>query len=133
MRVSGLSVARNAFKGLILVALMTLSLIVWHSITYGTRFDYVCGVIFMTKDAVLRHIFFGLFMSGKCIWIFLESNGVGVSEAALSFHYPIPQEIVRQVAVVAGRGILVAALHPTLIDLIHHVAVFTGRGIGAEV
>src|SRR5579871_943224 len=79
---------------------------------------------------------------GNCVIEFCDFNRVGkmaggeikgMPEAVICFDRVFPDEVVRSVAVVAGRGGVMARFKPGVVLCLHDVAVRAGRGIVGQV
>lgn len=73
----------------------------------------------------------GLNLDG--VVVVLEREGDRMEEAIVALRDPFPNKVMGQVAVVAGRNVMVAALLPRIEVVLHYVAVCTRSGIIAEV
>lgn len=63
----------------------------------------------------------------------LESKGPAVMEPVVSFGVPFPDKVVRDMAVVTDRNVLVPALRPAFIYRIHNVAILAGIRVVAKI
>lgn len=63
----------------------------------------------------------------------LESKGVAVMKTIAGLGEPLANKVMRNVTVIAGRHMLMAALVPAFINGIHDMTVRAGRGIVAQI
>ncbi len=56
-----------------------------------------------------------------------------MKQSVVGFRDPFADEVVREVAIIADRDVLMTALHPRIMVVLHHVAVDAGLRIVAQV
>jgi hypothetical protein len=63
------------------------------------------------------------------VWIFAAGEVEGVPEPVVSFDRVFSNDVMRSVAVVAGCGVVMARLDPSIVLLAHDVTIDAGGGI----
>lgn len=89
--------------------------------------------VLVTMDAGVLGDAFVAWFDLDGVVIILQRKRQRVEKAVVSFRYPFAHEIMRQVAIVACRGMVVAALLPGIEMVLHHMAVRTRLGVFAEI
>jgi len=85
--------------------------------------------VFVTVDAcVLRYLLVSRLDLDR-VMIVLQCERQGMKEPVVCFRGPFPDKVMWQVAVIARRDMVMAALLPRIKVILHDVAIRTRRGI----
>ena len=67
------------------------------------------------------------------VWIFAGCEVERMPKPVVCLHRIFPNDVMRSVAVVAGGGVVVAGLYPSVVLLPHHVAVDARRRVVSQI
>lgn len=93
----------------------------------------LCGDGFVAMAARALHDLMVEFRDLDGVGIFAAGEVEGMPESVVGLHCIFPDNVVRSMTVVAGGGVVMARLDPSVILLSHDVAVHAGRRIICQV
>lgn len=104
-----------------------------HRLAVLIRRQHVVNKVGMTmQTGMLRHLAIARFNT-QGIGIVVKCERQRMEEPVIRFGYPLADRIVREMAIVADRHVMMTRFLPGIVRLLHHMTVDTRFGVVTEI